>query len=92
MKFVLNAGWGGFGVSDTAAKMLNLEDPWDADDMARNDPRLIEVVETLGEIANANYAELIVVEIPDNSTDWEISEYDGAESISYVVDGKIYQV
>lgn len=31
-----------------------------------------------------------IVEIPDNVTDWEISEYDGWESVVYVLDGKIY--
>lgn len=33
---------------------------------------------------------LEVVEIPEEATDWEIDEYDGQESITYVVDGKIY--
>ena len=90
MKFVLNKCWGGFGVSDIAAKALDIEDPWDANDLDRNDPNLVKVVETLGEIANGDYAELCVVEIPDNVTDWEYDDYDGIEFITYVVDGKIY--
>lgn len=90
MKFVLNKCWGGFGVSDIAAKALDLDDRWDADSLDRDDPNLIKVVETLGGIANGNHAKLRVIEIPDETTDWEIDDYDGLESIIYVVDGKIY--
>ena len=30
-----------------------------------------------------------IIELPKNTTDWEIDEYDGSESITCVVDGKI---
>ena len=43
-------------------------------------PRLVECVETLGTKANGRFAELHVVEIPDD-VDWFIDEYDGIESI-----------
>lgn len=46
----------------------------------RNDPTLVEVVESLGKKANGDYAHLIVVEIPDD-IDWDIEEYDGWESV-----------
>jgi len=47
----------------------------------RDDKLLIEVVEELGEKeASGNYAELKIVEIPDD-VEWEISEYDGMESV-----------
>lgn len=46
----------------------------------RNDPCLVEVVEKLGKKANTSCSELIVVEIPDD-VDWEITEYDGWESV-----------
>lgn len=90
MKFVLNKCWGGFGVSDIAAEELNLLGRWEANDLDRDDPDLVRVVEILGKAANGKYANLCVVEIPDNATDWELTDYDGAESIIYVVDGKIY--
>jgi len=90
MKFVLNKCFGGFEVSEVAAEKLGLADYWDADELARYNPNLVKVVETLGKDANGDYAELHVVEIPDNTTDWEIHDYDGIESIIYVVDGKIY--
>ena len=47
----------------------------------RNDPLLVQVVEELGEIADGDYAELHVVEIPDD-VEWEINEYDGMEHIA----------
>lgn len=47
----------------------------------RNDPFLVEVVEELGEAADGSFAELKVVEIPDN-VEWEIEEYDGKEWIA----------
>lgn len=49
-------------------------------DIARNDPALVQAVEQLGTEANARYADLEVVEIPDD-VDWQIDEYDGWESI-----------
>lgn len=47
----------------------------------RSHPLLIRVVEELGAEANGSYAELKVVEIPDN-VEYEIAEYDGQEHIA----------
>lgn len=47
----------------------------------RTDPKLIKVVEKLGEKANGDCAELKVIEIPDG-IEYEISEYDGIEHIA----------
>jgi len=49
-------------------------------DIKRDDPHLIKVVEELGEKANGRFANLKVVEIPDD-VEWEIDEYDGEEII-----------
>jgi hypothetical protein len=54
-----------------------------AHDFKRDDPILIKVIEELGEKANGRFAELKIVEIPDN-VDWEIDEYDGNETIDEV--------
>jgi hypothetical protein len=48
--------------------------------LERDDPILAQVVEELGEEANGNYAELGVVEIPDD-VEYIIEDYDGVESI-----------
>ncbi|MHA1277130.1 MAG: hypothetical protein ACTSQ8_08085 [Candidatus Helarchaeota archaeon] len=46
----------------------------------RTNPDLIECVETLGDKASDTFAELKIVEIPDD-VKWEITEYDGLESV-----------
>jgi hypothetical protein len=46
----------------------------------RADPRLVQVVEELGEAANSNSARLKVVEIPDG-VEWHLMDYNGWESI-----------
>jgi hypothetical protein len=108
VKIVINADYGGFGLSNEAIreygrrKGLNLieEAPdrfgfvhfyigekandtllWDSD-IPRDDPVLVETVETLGpEKAGNRFSTLKVVEIPEN-VDWYIEEYDGWEHIA----------
>jgi hypothetical protein len=51
-------------------------------DIARDDPDLVAVVESLGsEQSSDRYANLHVVEVPDG-IEWEIDEYDGSERIA----------
>jgi hypothetical protein len=47
----------------------------------RDDPDLVAAVEALGAMANDRYANLKVVEIPDD-VEWFIEEYDGLEWIA----------
>jgi hypothetical protein len=54
---------------------------WYSNDISRDDPLLVEVVEEMGSDANGSHAELRVVEIPDG-VNYDISEYDGAEHIA----------
>ena len=49
--------------------------------IARDDLKLVQVVEELGEAANGHGADLRVVAIPDDIR-WEISAVDGIEHIS----------
>ena len=85
MKIVINACYGGFGLSKEAEELYvqkkNISGPLRGD-ILRNDPVLVEVIETLGDKANGNCAELKVVEIPDDVTDWRLEEYDGWEHIA----------
>jgi len=61
--------------------MLNNNVEWFHDwDIPRDDKNLIEVIEALGEKASKLYAELEIIDIPDD-VDWEIDEYDGYETI-----------
>ena len=86
MKIVLNKCYGGFGLSNKAKAMLKERGGW----FDQTDPNLIDVVEELGEEASTDYSNLKVVETIAEPTDWEVDEYDGFESLTYVVDGKIY--
>ena len=85
-KIVINAedsGHGGFGLSKKAielAKQLGA-DFNTSDDIKRDDPVLVQVVQDLGKAANGSFANLKIVEIPSN-VKWEIQEYDGAEWVS----------
>ena len=81
MKVVINRCYGGFGLSEKAMKFLGVGSEWP--DIARNDPKLVECVEKLGEEANDTYAELKVVEIPDD-VNWKSGEYDGLEWVEEV--------
>jgi hypothetical protein len=50
-------------------------------DIPRNDPDLVAVVEEMGNAAGAEFAELKVVDIPDD-VQFEIAEYDGLEWVA----------
>lgn len=89
MKIVVNRCYGGFSLSEKAVAELGgdwheygLDDPDDPfSSNWRTDPKLIEVVERLGEEADGRFAMLEVVEIPDD-VDWTICQYDGNEWVA----------
>ena len=86
MHIVINSCYGGFGLSDKALVLYNTLANTELEyysDIERNDPILVHVVETLGNEANGRFAKLCIVEIPDD-VNWEISEYDGSESVEEV--------
>ena len=87
MEFVINACFGGFSVKKSIAKVYGF-DPYCVE---RDNEQLIELVKS-GIDCNGDCAELKVVNIPDNATDYEFDDYDGFESIIYVVDGKIHHL
>lgn len=83
MKMVINANYGGFGlnvVEQYEDWVLNFEDD-------RFNTELVEFVETHPN----ECGDLAVVIIPDDATDWEMNEYDGYESVTYVLNGKIFE-
>jgi hypothetical protein len=85
MKIAVNRCHGGFSLSEEAYKELGLE--WDeygyAYEYSRTAPELIACIEKLGEKANGRYAEIEIIEIPDDIK-WYIDEYDGKEIIHEV--------
>ena len=88
MKIVINSCFGGLSLSESCAQALGCDTY--PDDNIRTDARLIEMVEADAEFASGHCAKLQVVEIPDSATDYYINEYDGAEDIIYVVNGKLH--
>lgn len=86
MQIVINRCYGGFGLSDKALERYNTlanTNLQSAYELERNDPILVHVVETLGAEANGRFAKLHIVEVPDD-VNWEISDYDGMESVEEV--------
>ena len=92
-KVVINACFGGFGLSDEAIAMYRErkgiaadERATYADELARDDADLIAVVEALEpeKAGDDRYAELKVVEVPMwlHEKGWHIEEYDGLEHIA----------
>jgi hypothetical protein len=83
MKVVINRCFGGFGLSEKAETMLAATcaiHHYHYADAARSCPALVAIVETLGEEANGNFAELRVINVP-KSVKWHIDDYDGMESV-----------
>lgn len=86
MKIAINKCYGGFGLSDKAIDLYNSLSDTKTDyafEIERNDPILIQVIETLGDEANGRFAKLDIIDIPDD-VEWEISEYDGMERVDEV--------
>lgn len=82
MKIVINRAFGGFEVPEELVSVVG--DRWDCD---RTMPELVKWVEE-----HEDDTDLGVEIIPDEATDYEILEYDGLETVIYVVDGKLYYV
>jgi len=50
-------------------------------DLSRDDPDLVQCLETLGNAASGHYSELKIVEVPSD-VNWTICEYDGIEWVA----------
>ena len=89
MKIVLNKCFGGFSLSANACEALGLKSPYAMID--RTDEQLVTLMEEHGaEWVSGRFAKLVLVDVSDHCTDWEIDEYDGMERVTYVVDGKLH--
>jgi len=96
MKVAINRNYGGFHLSDEAVEFLKKKGINDEEELygliygefKRNDPLLIETIESVEHVNNI-FSSIEIVEIPDEATDWVINEYDGSETVLYVLNGKI---
>jgi len=89
-KVVINAGYGGFDLSEEAKAWMEEHKTHDYEEQLsdcehaydeRKDPLLVACVETLGNRASGKYGSLVVQKAPKNA--WTISEYDGNETLEY---------
>ena len=90
MKVVLDRGYGIFELPFGFYDKYNITAEDEALAITRTDERLIKYVEENG--VETDYGRLVVVEIPDNCSDWEIDDNNGWERVIYVVDGKLHFV
>lgn len=89
MKIVIYKSFGGFHYPEKFCERYSL-DRYDWMDYADDDEyRFHDILIDWVEKNPQDSEGLRVVNIPDNATDWQIHEYDGLESIIYVIDGKI---
>ena len=91
VELVINEKIGGFGLSEEAEEKYDLDSSMYSYGTYRDDYNLVKCVKEMGVMANGSSSDLVVVELPDECTDWMILDYDGYESVVYVVDGKIYR-
>ena len=83
IKLVLNAGYGGFGLSNKAiSRLKELGENSHPCAIPRYSKNLIQVVEELGSEVNNVYSKLVIEEIELSICEqYQISEYDGKESV-----------
>lgn len=96
MKVVINDCYGGFGLSKIALESyasrkgidlgkwndrFGFYEGFSDHDIPRDDKDLVEIVESLGKLADGFCAELKIVEIPEG-VNWYIHEYDGMEHVA----------
>ena len=87
MKIVVNASYGGFGLSDEARALFreragipNDVSNWEMEDNNRTNPILIDIVEQLGKRVNRQHSKLRVVDCVDDYN-YTIEDYDGIETV-----------
>ena len=84
MEIAVNRCYGGFRLSEKAYNFLGLK--YDGHGFIfqnpeeRSNPKLIECIKILGKNASEQYAQIEIVEIPDD-IEWHIDNYGGMEAV-----------
>lgn len=93
INILINTTYGGYSLSEEAAEATShIANRYDLSRQSyRTNPEVLRIFEEMGSEAFSGYcSEIEMVSIPDEATDWMITEYDGLEEVIYVVDGKIH--
>ena len=86
MRFVINTNYGGFSLPKEFCEASGLNKYEEID---RRDSQLIDFMESHDGYIKEGCTNIELVEITDTATESDILEYDGCETIVYVVAGKI---
>jgi len=90
MKILINACYGGFNLKKEILDKFGFKS-YDCDELKiRTNPELIALYEAGVELSDKSYTEIVAITIPDEATDFKIDEYDGFETVIYVLNGKIH--
>ena len=91
MKIARNNDCGGWELSEN---FLEKYPQFEEEDIVRDDIEFIKCLEEFGiKEASTEYSQIEIVEIPDQTTDYIINEYeDWYKSIIYVVNEKIFEI
>ena len=88
MYIIINRCYGGFQLSDEFCEKYNRSHYLNLDERTN-----IEIIKEICEFgfdnASGGFSKIRVAKISDDVTDYDISDYDGVESVISVVDGKI---
>ena len=83
MLIVINREWGGFHIPDELVGEF---------DSKYDDSMEVRTCDLLVNWADSHRGPLKVVEIPSEATDFRIEDYDGMETVWYVLDGKMHSI
>ena len=92
IEILINKCFGGSSLSEEAAEATShIADRYELESFDnRTNPEVLRIFDSMGSEEFSGYcSEIKKVSIPDTATDWMIDDYDGLETIIYVVDGKI---
>lgn len=83
MEIVINNTYGGYKIPEEVFNQIETQGKYDDRLLIRANPIFVNWVKN-------HKTSLLVVYMPDEATDFMITEYDGMETFYYVLDGKIH--
>lgn len=90
MKFVIHSSWGTYHIPRIVIERfddnkISYSNGWDDSFEIRTNSIFVDYVE------KSRDSEYRIITVPDNYTDYKVVDYDGMETLIYIIDGKIYE-